>query len=435
VDERGDDDRFREAARAWLADHAGPFVGLGAGAVFADADAVAAGHVARGRAWQRELVEGGWAGLGWPVEHGGRDLPVAQRLIWAREVAAAGVAAGINLIGEAMVGPTLMVHGTEAQRERFLPPMLRADEIWCQLFSEPDAGTDLASVTTTASVAGAGGGEGGGWIVGGHKIWTSAAHYADWGLLLARTDWDIPKHEGCTCFLVDMRSPGVTVRPVRQMTGGSAFDEVFLDGVRVPDSARVGPVGGGWAVAVTALGAERLGLGLGGARVGGGVERVLSELRTRGVVDDPVVRQLAVQVWIDARVVEAMGERLVAAAAAGGGGSTSGAEAAVVRLASIRLSRRGDELLDAVRGAGAMLVDEWTPIQLWIPATRIGGGTEEALRSVIAERVLGLPKAPRPDAGVPFRDLAEPPSSRTGDTSGRQDPQIRHQFDEEGTPR
>ncbi len=397
------DAAFRVAARAWLADHAGPYRAAGGpSVVFADVDDADGGRVERGRAWQRELHDGGWAGLGWPAEHGGRGLPMSRRMIWAREVAAAGVPPGLNLLGEAMVGPTLVAHGTDEQKGRYLPPILRGDEVWCQLFSEPDAGTDLAAVSTTA-VAGEDG-----WEVTGHKTWTSGAHYADWGILLSRTDWDVPKHDGCTCFVLDMRAPGVTVRPVRQMTGGSAYSDVLLDAVRVPDAARIGPVGGGWSVAVTALQAERLnlGLGLGIARGAGDVARMLAELRPRGVADDPGVRQVAAQVWIDAKVLEVLGERVVARIDRG---EAPSAEGAVTRLAATRLSRRTDELLDALRGAGAMLVDEWTPLQLWIPATRIGGGTDEALRSILAERVLGLPKAPRPDAGIPFRDVAGRP--------------------------
>src|SRR5205085_3347831 len=220
----------------------------------------------------------------------------------------AGIPPGINLVAEAVVGPTLMVHGTPAQQGRYLPPMLTADEIWCQLFSEPDAGTDLAAVTTTATRSP----DGDGWLVTGHKAWTSAAHYADWGFLLARTGRDVAKHQGCTCFLVDMRSPGVTVRPVRQMTGGAAFAEVLLDEVAVPDGCRVGEIGGGWAVAMTALAAERLHLGLGAARDAGSVGRMLAELRPRGVADDPAVRQLAAEVWIDAKVLELLGARVAA---------------------------------------------------------------------------------------------------------------------------
>ncbi len=401
-DESPGDAAFRADARAWLAANVGPYRTrydpTNPSLVFADVSDT--DHVARGKAWQRVLHEGGYAGLGWPKEYGGRDLPLSQRMIWVQETAAAGAPPGINLIGEGMVGPTLLAHGTDEQKRRYLPPLLRGDEIWCQLFSEPDAGTDLAAVTTTAVRLADG--DGGDWVVNGHKLWTSAAHYADWGILLARTDWDVPKHQGCTYFLVDMTAPGVTTRPLRQMTGGAAFNEVFLDDVAVADAQRVGAEGDGWSVAVTTLLAERLNLGLGLARVGGGIQRMLSDLRPRDVADDPVVRQLAARLWTDAKVLELLGERIVSKLARG---EVPGAEGSVARLASIRVSRRSDELLDAMRGAGGMLVDEYTLLQLWIPATRIAGGTEEALRSIVAERVLGLPREPRVDKDVPFRDV------------------------------
>ena len=399
--ELGDDPEeaaFRAEARAWLADHVGPYrVDVDPDSpsiVFADVDDVP--HVERGRAWQRALHAGGWAGLGWPVEHGGRGLPIPLRAIWAQELSAAGAPPPINLLGEAIVGPTIMAHGTEAQRHRFLAPILTAEELWCQLFSEPDAGSDMAAVTTTATR------EGDGWVVSGHKIWTSGAHYADLAILLARTDWDVPKHRGCTFFLLDMRQPGITTRPLRQMTGGAAFNEVTLDRAHVPDDRRLGPQGGGWAVAVTTLMHERLNLGLGLARAGGGVERLLAQLRPRGVADDPIVRQLAARLVIEARCVQYLGWRIVSKLAEG---QIPGAEGAVAKLASGRVSRRYDELADAMRGAGAMLHDEYTLLQLWVPATRIAGGTDEVLKNVIAERVLGLPPEPRTDKDVPFKDV------------------------------
>ena len=389
---------FRATARAWLADHAGPYrVDVDPDSpsiVFADVDDAA--HLERGRAWQRQLHAGGWAGLGWPVEYGGRNLLIALRAIWAQELSAAGAAPPINLLGEAIVGPTIMAHGTEAQKRRFLPPILTAEEIWCQLFSEPDAGSDMAAVTTTATR------DGDAWVVHGHKIWTSGAHYADFAILLARTDWDVPKHQGCTYFLLDMRQPGITTRPLRQMTGGAAFNEVTLDGARVADGMRLGAEGGGWAVAVTTLMHERLNLGLGLARAGGGVERLLAQLRPRGVADDPIVRQLAAQLVIDARCVQYLGWRIVSKLAEG---QIPGPEGSVAKLASARVSRRYDELADAMRGAGAMVHDEYTLLQLWVPAIRIAGGTDEVLKNVIAERVLGLPAEPRVDKDVPFRDV------------------------------
>ena len=373
---------FRAEARAWLAGHVEPYL-AGAGGhslVFADVDDPAS--LERGRAWQRELHAGGWAGLGWPTEHGGRDLPVSLQAVWAEEVVAAGAPPPVNLIGEAVVGPAILAHGTEEQRRRFLPPILDATEIWCQLFSEPGAGSDLAAVTTTATR------HDDGWALDGHKTWSSGAHHAERGLVLARTDWDVPKHQGLTCFLLDMRRPGVSVRPVRQMTGGSAFDDVDLDGALVADADRLGPLGGGWAVAMTALSHERLQLGLGLARAGAGVDRLLEELRPCG---DPIVRQLAAQVVVDTRVAGWLGRRM-----------GQGPEAALAKLAMGRVSRRYDELVDAMRGAGARLQDTHTGRQLWLPATRIAGGTDEVLKNVIAERILGLPPEPRVDKDVPF---------------------------------
>lgn len=395
-----DDDEaaFRAEARAWLAAHVGPYrVDVDPDSpslVFADVDD--RGHLDRGLRWQRELHADGWSGLGWPVEHGGRDLPIALRAVWAQELAAAGAPPPINLLGESIVGPTIMAHGSADQQRRHLPPILPAEQIWCQLFSEHEAGSDMAAVTTTARR------HDGGWVVEGRKIWTSGAHYADWAILLARTDWDAPKHRGCTYFLLDMHQPGITTRPIRQMTGGAAFNEVLLDGARVADEDRLGPEGGGWGVAVTTLMHERLSLGLGLARVGGGVERILDQVRARGAAADPAVRQLAAQLVVDARCVQYLGWRIVAALAEGG---VPGPEGSVAKLASARVSQRYDELADAMRGAGAMLADEYTLLQLWVPATRIAGGTDEVLKNVIAERVLGLPPEPRVDKDVPFRDV------------------------------
>jgi alkylation response protein AidB-like acyl-CoA dehydrogenase len=392
-----DEAAFRAGAHSWLAAHAGPYrVGADVQSqsiVFADVSD--ADHVERGRAWQRELCAGGWAGLGWPVVHGGRDLALPLRAIWAEELSAAGAPAPISLLGEAVVGPTLLAHGTAEQKLRFLAPILSAEEIWCQLFSEPGAGSDLAAVTTTATR------HGDVWVVDGHKIWTSGAHHADLAILLARTDWDVPKHRGCTYFLLDMRQPGVSVRPVRQMTGGSAFGEVVLDGARVGDEHRLGPVGDGWQVAMTTLAHERMNLGLGLAQAGGHVERLLGDLRPQGVADDPQVRQLAAQLAVEARCAQYLGWRMVSKAAAGQG---PGPEASLAKLAAGRVTQRYDELAEAMRGAGSMLHDGYTPSQLWAPATRIAGGTDEILKNIVAERVLGLLPEPRTDTHVPFRE-------------------------------
>jgi len=403
---------FRAEARAWLAAHVGPHrVDVDPDSpslLFADVDDP--GHLARGRAWQKELAAGGWAGIGWPTAHGGRGLPPQWRAIWAQELITAGAPPPINLLGEAVAGPTIMAHGTDGQQRRFLPPILTAEQIWCQLFSEPGAGSDLAAVTTTALRQGAG------WAISGHKIWSSAAHYSDLALLLARSDPDVPKHRGCTYFLLDMRQPGVTVRPVRQMTGGTAFNEVILQTALVPDENRLGPVGEGWRVAMTTLMHERLSLGLGLARVGGGVDRILAQLRPRGVADDPLVRQLAAQLVVEARCAQALGRHTLSQLAEG---QTPGYEGAVAKLASGRVSRRRDQLIEAMRGPGSMLHDEHTLLQLWGPATRIAGGTDEILKNVIAERVLGLPPEPRNDKDQAFKDV-----HRGDPVATRHDPQV-----------
>ena len=384
------EEEFRAGARAWLAAHAGPYRIDRRALPFVDAGEDA--DLERGRAWQRELHAGGWAGLGWPTEYGGRDLPIALQCVWAEELAVAGAPPPVNLIGEAVAGPAILAHGTEEQRRRYLAPILDAGEIWCQLFSEPGAGSDLAAVAATAAP------RAGGWTVDGHKTWSSGAHHADRGLLLARTDTGAPRHQGLTCFLLDMRRPGVTVRPVRQMTGGSAFDDGILEGAHVDEADRLGPAGGGWAVAMTALASERLQLGLGLARAGAGVDRLLAELRP---CDDPVVRQLAAQLVVDTRVAQLLARRMSQGPSGPSSGSQGpsdpssgrqGPEAALAKLASGRVSRRYDEVVDAMRGAGSMLTDDHTLRQLWLPATRIAGGTDEVLKNVIAERVLGLPK-------------------------------------------
>jgi alkylation response protein AidB-like acyl-CoA dehydrogenase len=391
------EDRFGAEARAWLAAHVGPYRVDAPSLPFADAGDHAS--LERGRAWQRELHAGGWAGLGWPEEWGGRDLPISLQAVWAEELAAAGAPPPVNLIGEAVAGPAILAHGTDEQRRRYLPPILDAGELWCQLFSEPGAGSDLAAIAASATR------HAGGWTVDGHKSWSSGAHHADRGLLLARSDAGGPKHQGLTCFLLDMRQPGVTVRPVRQMTGGSAFDDVILEGAQVDGADRLGPEGGGWAVAMTALAAERLQLGLGLARAGAGVDRLIEQLRP---CDDPVLRQLAAQLVVEAQVAQLLGRRMTQGPSGplsgrpgpsgplsgrpGPSGPLQGPEGALAKLASARVSRRYDELVDAMRGAGSMLTDEHTLRQLWLPATRIAGGTDEVLKNVIAERILGLPK-------------------------------------------
>src|SRR5437763_6839004 len=264
--EESDEERaFRTEVRAWLEAHAPLRVAGGPsdrsfvpGEMGADAERE---HTEACQKWQRTLFEGGWAGITWPVEAGGRGGAGWQQRIFNEEQAKFDVAVGAFAVGIGMAGPTIIAWGTDEQKRRYLRPMLQGEEIWCQLFSEPGAGSDLAGLRTRAV------NDGDEWVVNGRKVWTSGAHYSDFGLLLARTDVDAPKHKGITAFILDMRAPGISVRPLRQITGASHFNEVFLTSVRIADEHRLGPEGEGWRVANTMLSNERALIG-GGGRAG-----------------------------------------------------------------------------------------------------------------------------------------------------------------------
>ena len=400
------DDAFRERARAFLEAHARPrrtdeddfarFRFLGDASPEADAD-----HVRRCKEWQRTLFDGGWAGIAWPKEYGGLGGTLAQARTFAREQARYDVEAGAFAVGIGMVGPTLIAHGTEEQKERYLPALLRGDEVWCQLFSEPGAGSDLAGLRTRAER------DGDEWVVNGQKVWSSGAHHSELAILLARTDADAPKHQGITYFVLDMRSPGIDVRPLRQINGVAHFNEVFLTDVRIPHENVVGQVNGGWAVAQTTLGAERVLIGSGGAVAFRDLARLA---RQQGRTGDAVLRQRLADAYIRFEIVKYLGQR---AQAARRNGAAVGAEASVLKLAvSQNIALNGDLAL-ALEGATGMLLHEHAPyggfwqqqfLNQW--GTRIGGGTEQVQRNVIGERVLGLPPEPRPDKRVPFRELA-----------------------------
>jgi alkylation response protein AidB-like acyl-CoA dehydrogenase len=352
------------------------------------------------KAWQRTKFEAGWAAPHWPAELGGRGLTGIEAGVAAEEESAFDVAANFFVVGIDMAGPTLMAHGTAEQQQRFLQPMLRGDEVWCQLFSEPGAGSDLASLGTRAVR------DGDEWVLTGQKVWTSSAHTADWGICLARTDPDVAKHAGITYFLVDMHAPGVTVRPLRQIDGAIHFNEVFLDEVRVPHAHVVGDVGDGWRVAMTTLTAERTSIGQGG-QVGW---RDVAELARRfDRSDDLVLRQeiarLAtremVQRWLVYRVRTATAR-----------GVPPGPEASVLKLLnSHQVEHLGAVVLSVLGTIGTLWHDAapdggfWQDVFLFQWSSRIGGGTENIQRNILAERVLGLPREPDPLKGHPWSAL------------------------------
>ena len=397
-DESPEDIAFRAEARAWLKDNA-PLRGPATAKAAADDPA----HVARCKQWQATLADAGWAAIAWPAEYGGRGGSGREQSLFNEEQSAFDVSTGLFAVGMGMAGPTLIAHGTPEQKTRYLPPLLRGDEVWCQLFSEPGAGSDLAGLSTKAVR------DGDEFVVNGQKVWTSGAQHSDWAILLARTDFDQPKHRGLTYFVVDMKSPGIEVRPLRQINGVAHFNEVFLTDVRVPVANVIGEVNGGWGVAITTLASERnfIGGGAGGTGFGDIVDRV----RASGRTNDPIVRQELAEVFTSFEVLRYIGYRVQTALSHG---RMPGAEASILKLLYSRHVERNGNLGIDVEGAAGMLSGVDAPDEgLWQQqfltqwATRIGGGTDEVQRNVVGERVLGLPAEPRPDKYLPFRETVK----------------------------
>jgi alkylation response protein AidB-like acyl-CoA dehydrogenase len=343
------------------------------------------------------------AGITWPVEYGGRGLGPALEQIFHDEQAAYGVSTAMFAVGIGMAGPTIIEHGTDRQKARFLPALLRGEEVWCQLFSEPGAGSDLAGISTRAERDPGGSG----WVINGQKVWTSYARHSDFGILLARTDPDRPKHRGITYFLLDMSAPGIEVRPIQQMNGAAEFNEVFLTDVRVPDDRVLGAVGGGWGVAMSTLASER---GLVGTDWPGFAE-LRAAARARGLANDPVTRQRLAEVYTGEQLLRFLGYRAKTALARR---EPLGPLASSINLFFAgHLKRTGDIVLSVlgadglVRHASAVDVD-WPFLFLTWPCVRIASGTDEIQRNILGERALGLPPEPRVDKDVPFSDLDSP---------------------------
>ena len=353
--------------------------------------------VKEGKQWQRLIYEGGYAGITWPVEFGGRGGTFVENMIFRQEEAKFDVASSLFAVGIGMAGPTIIGHGTDEQRRRYLPAMLRGEEVWCQLFSEPGAGSDLASLSTRAVR------DGDEWVVNGQKVWSSGAHHSDMGILLTRTDPDAPKHRGITFFLLDMHSPGVEVRPLRQMTGGATFNEVFFTDVRVPAANVVGEVNGGWRATMTTLANER--------SSGGGTSsfpQILQLARECGSTTDPVMRQGLARCFINTEISRYLGFRIQTALSKG----MSSPETSVAKLLFALSAKETAELTIALQGPVGMLTGDATPGNgywqqqfLSAPSFRIAAGSDEVQRNIIGERVLGLPGDIRADKDVAFKDL------------------------------
>lgn len=368
---------------------------------------VAADYRRRCREWQRLLADHGWAGITWPERFGGRGGTPAHQIVFNQELAAFDATSGFITAAQALVGPTLMQHGTPEQQERYLRPLLRGDEWWCQLFSEPGAGSDLASLATRAVLSEGTGPDGTDeWVVDGQKVWTSNAQHADFGILLARTDPDVPKHEGITFFVVDMRSPGIEVRPLVQAQGVAHFNEVFLSGVRIPAAGVVGPVGGGWKVARTTLRNESSMIS--GAGQATPFSSVLELARRHGRTQDPLVRQRLARVWGDEQVQRWMGWRTQTAVMTGR--YELALHGSLLKNFFTRSFARKVELAVDLQGAEGMLWHDAEADGFWQYqflnqfASKIGGGTEDVHRNNLGEQVLGLPREPSTDRTVPWRE-------------------------------
>jgi len=346
-----------------------------------------------GRRFLQTLAEGGMSVPRWPRHLGGLGATMEEAAIVAEELDAfEGPDLYPFMVGIGLVGPTLMEHGTEEQIGRWLPPIRSGEEIWCQLFSEPDAGSDLAGLSTRAVR------DGEEWRVTGSKVWSSRAHYSQWGLLLARTDPTVPKHAGISAFGLDMRAPGVEVRPLRQMNGDTHFSEVFLDEVVVPDADRIGPPGAGWGVAITTLAHERASIGAGWGSVT--PDELAALAHRRGVATDPAVRARLARVVADLEVSRLSNLRAKAAAR---GGRPPGPEGSSAKLRNSQVLRELSNLALDLEGADGLTgASEWQTLFLTGPSFGIRGGTDEIQRNIIGERVLGLPPEPRADKGRPF---------------------------------
>lgn len=408
-----DYDAVRSEARSWLEQNWNPELGL--------------------VEWRRMLADSGWGAPHWPKEWHGRGLPQAAVPIVEEEfrrLGAVGVAkAGIRTLAAA----TLLEHGTDMQKEKFLLRILTGEDTWCQLFSEPGSGSDLAGAVTRAEL------KGNRWVINGQKVWTTSAHHADYGLLLARTDWEVPKHKGLSYFVLDMHQPGVEVQPLRQMNGHASFNQVFFTDAEIAPEMQVGALGEGWAVATTTLMHERRGAdslrswAMAGDRQGriydeeraeivtvmepykwypqraGRVDLVLQRARETGAIDDPHVRQEIARLLTMSKAAEWTALR---ARAAQQQGRPQGPEGSLGKLASSNVARLAAHVHTLMSGSDAMLTGEDSPmdgviaeILVSVPAGSIAGGTDEIQRNIISERVLRMPKEPRTDTDRPFRDV------------------------------
>ncbi|MDI2130330.1 acyl-CoA dehydrogenase family protein [Yinghuangia seranimata] len=386
-----EDEEFRTEVREWLRENlAGEFAAaVGTGGPGSEHE-----HFEIRREWERRLGEGGWIGLDWPKEYGGREATLMQQVIFGEEYARAKAPGRVNHMGENLLGPTVLAFGTDEQKARFLPPIARGEELWCQGYSEPGAGSDLAGLRSTAVRDD----ETGDWLISGQKVWTSLAHEADWIFVLARTEAGSTRHKGITFFLAPMDQPGIEVRPIVQLTGTSEFNEVFFDGARARPEHVVGQLGQGWGVAMGLLAFER-GVSTLAQQIGFELElqAVIDRAKDNGAIDDPILRERLLQAWIDLKVLRCNALRTL--------GSPDPGAPSVAKLVWGTWHQRLGTLAMDVGGVDSTLAAEFpyelTEAQrlfLFTKSDTIYGGSNEVQRNIIAERVLGMPREPKGEA-------------------------------------
>ena len=354
--------------------------------------------------WQKKKYDAGWAMIHWPKEFGGIGATPIERIIWAQEESKFNVPKGVYEIGLGMAGPVMMEYATDEQKERYLPPMAEGKEIWCQLFSEPSAGSDVAGLRSKAVQ------DGENWIVNGQKVWTSGAHFSDFGILVVRHDPSLEKHKGLTFFFVDMKSPGIEVKPIKQLTGGSSFNEVYFNDVVIPDSQRLGEIVDGWKVAITTLMNERLAVGdADGVDANEAFELAKKHDKDgEQLIDNNAVRESIADWYCEASGLKNTKLRTMSALSRG---DTPGPEASITKIVSAnKLQAIGNFGMDSSDMSGMLMDEESDFIKFqmaWMGAAglRIAGGTDEILKNIIAERVLGLPQEARADKGLAFKDI------------------------------
>ena len=383
--------QYRAEARAWLDEHkaeAPPRQGS-----YEDES-----YVAARRDWQRKLAEAGLAAVTWPTEVGGRGQGPIEQVTVNQEIARAQVPGILDVIGIGMLGPCLIAHGSDEQKSRYLGPMLHGDEVWCQMFSEPAAGSDLAAVQTRARQ-----GDDGRWTLNGQKVWTTNAQFAAYGLLLARTDPDVPKHKGLTMFIVPMDAEGVTIRGLRQISGEAEFNEVFFDDVVLEADAVVGGVGNGWGTALTVLMYERLTIGFGSDGFGSPTRLAETIRDDAKASQDSDARKRLGEIITELLAVRFNGYRALTALSRG---QIPGPEAGLAKVTMVNAAIGASELgADVVGPEGLTEDSDWAYLISFLPGLKSAGGTESILRNTIGERVLGLPPEPRLDKGIPFSEL------------------------------